>query len=734
VEYSINENCIYYIVRENEKLVTRYLPFPSNPLFNDTDYNKIIDILKSKKKQTWKDIRDLGFDSFNNIKRKYLNYFNDFYLCDIPNRPYSYLFTLGKSNTLKKLSNKPKDSNRKFYFNSTDRTYSLTTLKHILDETFLARIYNESIKSVKKVGALAYSHRERGWKHFLFKLDRNFKIDIFSNFGYGQSSYFTLIVYYKNIKIVPVSVIVEYRIDMTQSLLSVTDLYEVSYSSFKPCFDFTVNAVNTFNESKEGFIKKYIIEELDKLIDGLKKFIDRVEFNIYTTSRVRFQDRIGIEKENVIFDKYEINIFRSEKSLQTLPLLDTIDSLNEIINHKYYVNKILEYSSMVIKQNTNELTSVKKDVIDSYNAITPLFNDEIFRLESIYISICNIFNEQSEVILSEISVYTHNNFKSKLENSLVIFKYIGCYNKLLSYVVRLLDDEVVKFDFEYLQIFSSSEITSVFVGKLKDFFELGLENINNLAEAFENELDISELMKSTSDLLETSDLQLEDYKNIINNYKEVKRQITDVESIFLLNDIEKIITDLDDMVQVVQKELNVIYDLNNYADTIRNFLTTEMNDLSFIATLTSKIYDDVINLCENLKHCITILHPVKESLIGLNEVDEVLHINRNGVPSCMVDFVLLENFDISKSVFSKLKKNIFVMNQINSLTDRFRNSFNHIFNLFFELESNNEYILMPSGRLKLQLEKHKYITELYAKLMKLTINISSFIKTKDIIS
>jgi len=147
-------------------------------------------------------------------------------------------------------------------------------LKEILEEHDLAYAIELAYENAENdSNIVAISHRKHGWAYPSFNLTKNLGVQFFTNFGYGNSSYFCIKLRFKNIDIIPFSEWVRYSDSRYDELLSYSQDYYVKNSSWKGAMAYTRSAVNLCVEDESKFIEKYITSECEWLVNGLKDII-----------------------------------------------------------------------------------------------------------------------------------------------------------------------------------------------------------------------------------------------------------------------------------------------------------------------------------------------------------------------------------------------------------------------------------------------------------------------------
>lgn len=231
--------------------------------------------------------------------------------------------------------------------------------KKYLDAYYIEQSYNKCINDNQ---IKAYSHRKIGWKSYNFVLDEVFSIAVNTNFGYGYANYFLLTLKFRDVEIIPYSHLVIYRIANVMQIIRNTRDYHIRDESWNECFDFVSNACNDFyDKGKDGFIRKYMVDELEKMTYELSHFLTTDTFELR-----QFYDRNKSwdeqKSEQVTLLGYALTIFRGEKISGAVQFVDSIKKLSEIIPTQKYLDRITNYCNRVIPEIKSVLKSLEIEV------------------------------------------------------------------------------------------------------------------------------------------------------------------------------------------------------------------------------------------------------------------------------------------------------------------------------------------------------------------------------------
>lgn len=233
-------------------------------------------------------------------------------------------------------------------------------IKH-LRISYLHTITRISIKYKPEIKA--YSHRKIGFNQEIFPIDKNFRIDLDTNFGYGNSSYFSLKLFFKDIPIIPYSRVIYHRYANASTYLFSTNEYWLEDESWSKCFKFVVDEVNQFNlHGKSNFIHTHIKESLDELILLFEKILQTNL--IYFMDNQRLDSFLDYNHKNVIYDYEHLlnNVNPNAINLKALSqLFEAYDKLGDKSNTSELINNIQLIEKVVSKQILERLTSFDKD-------------------------------------------------------------------------------------------------------------------------------------------------------------------------------------------------------------------------------------------------------------------------------------------------------------------------------------------------------------------------------------
>lgn len=372
-------------------------------------------------------------------------------------------FTANNNNTINDIDTRYQimQENQKNNKSNFDISKEITNLKIEIKNRYI--LWNNAFsinrtyrKCNEDKSIIAFSHRIDGWSNPVYQLTPNFSIEIKTNFGYGNASYFYNKLKYKNIEITPFSEWIEYEIAEFSEIIRYTKKYKLYNEYWLDAMEFSKDACNLSLTSEPKFVEKYIINECEKMVKGLEY--------IFSNDHFSFKD---IEKKKYKVDKkgHLLVEFRGEKISGALD----------------FISKILEFDNIV---------SVR---------------DFITRIETCNHNIQPMLVKESKLLKAEInsSIEEIKNFKPTYDT--IIDANNSYHKKKLEFKKEI----ITKNQLNPLQI-ASIEIDKIFIEKFPEYI-LFMEEYKRITESFR-------LMNEQLQNLTTVYENIETYNNKILNY------------------------------------------------------------------------------------------------------------------------------------------------------------------------------------------------------------------------
>ena len=139
----------------------------------------------------------------------------------------------------------------------------------------LAKQYFATLQSIRSTPDIKmYSTETIGWSEFRFPISDDIDITIRTNFGYGASSYFRLILRYKGIDVLPFTVWTRYYHADIIEFMRCTKNYSAERKNWVDAFSFVEEVSNLSHESEQRFIEREILGEVEGMVLDLKKMVE----------------------------------------------------------------------------------------------------------------------------------------------------------------------------------------------------------------------------------------------------------------------------------------------------------------------------------------------------------------------------------------------------------------------------------------------------------------------------
>ncbi len=232
-----------------------------------------------------------------------------------------------------------------------------------------------------------YSHDYKGWDNIMYQnITDDIDISIKSNFFYGKASYFVVCLRYKGVDILPYSKLVEYRFAKMADLIKGTVFLEPERRQWLTAFKYVLELADEAKTQEEQFIRRFIVDDVEKLIRGLKKIYHetkseyrRLGHSCYSPWWIlRFENEVGMsraymsntfrleeEKERYEVSERElVECFKFEKITYALEYLDNLSVLAENTTEKIKavvcnaMGEIVTLNEKIVPQ----IKKLKKDI------------------------------------------------------------------------------------------------------------------------------------------------------------------------------------------------------------------------------------------------------------------------------------------------------------------------------------------------------------------------------------
>lgn len=306
----------------------------------------------------------------NHSKLKVL--FESYDYCAQLNRPYQGLYSTAEVIETNYPSNfdEIKDFEKKEEAKQQEKNRLLNECKQRLHANYLKKAYDKCNQD-KEI--LAYSHRRVGWSAPKYPLNESFSIELKTNFGYGSVSYFYTKIKYKDLDIVPFSDWVNYQISKIYEIVQYSSKYRLNNESWQDAMEYVAEACNVSLTDEKLFIQRYIVEQCDEMIQGLRNILTNNKFKLKGYAFLN-QKRGYVDLE---LDEHNLTEFRGEKISGALGLIPPIEQFIHIIEIEKYIKEIENCNVEVKPLLVEEQGNVKKILIklnSEKNILEPQYN------------------------------------------------------------------------------------------------------------------------------------------------------------------------------------------------------------------------------------------------------------------------------------------------------------------------------------------------------------------------
>lgn len=250
--------------------------------------------------------------------------------------------------------------------------------------------------------------------HVEHKVNKDISIKLMTNFCYGSSTYFNVVVTYKGIELLPYSLWVKYYYAGYAQLLRYTRSYERRRESWHHCMNFLESFINSAIDNPELFIRNEVLAEIYKLVEGLERIMSlddktfEQEFKVRNnTGDTRYIGVIGVRDANEydaelyhIAPEETAMIYKMEKITGALRFLDSLRKFEEFYDEiSNSINSIIQMNVSLLPEIIKAMTLIKKDIEKLEKQLKRLKNELDFPLYWY-----NYYKRQLEHELSVVSL------------------------------------------------------------------------------------------------------------------------------------------------------------------------------------------------------------------------------------------------------------------------------------------------------------------------------------------
>ncbi len=250
-----------------------------------------------------------------------------------------------------------------------------TLLEKIRKYIYARNYYIKELELESDEKVKIYSTNKIGWNSFEYKISDDISIIVCTNFGYGISSYFCCKMKYKDLLIVPYSLIVQYYHIFCTEIIYCTRSYSPIKENWEPLLNFVAESANMAKFEPEKFIKQWLLGEIKKMIEGLeliikdpekvfKKFLNdkdnKIEAGLFGLAR-NFSEEDMTEYKMLPYEK--IMAFKAEKISEVLFFIDNLEEIKRVSPVvDEYISTIVKLCSMAQFEIKDCITTLYLDI------------------------------------------------------------------------------------------------------------------------------------------------------------------------------------------------------------------------------------------------------------------------------------------------------------------------------------------------------------------------------------
>lgn len=259
------------------------------------------------------------------------------------------------------------NTNLNLNYNNIEDVFTEYLYKRVQIQNYLRYIYAadytnkvSEIKQEKRIKM--YSTDTLGHSTFKYVINKDITIIVKTNFGYGKAAYFVCLLKYKNVTILPYTVVVNYYLVNWTKLLKCTRDYYPRRENWNFLFEYVVRIANLIKTDLEGF-KNEVLNDVKTMVDGLEETfrtpetclqrflnVKKEDFELSRRDKFRIVKIVserGIQQYKV-YPEEKVLVFKVAKITGCLELLDNLRQLKEFIPEiGKYRQRIKELNTLI---------------------------------------------------------------------------------------------------------------------------------------------------------------------------------------------------------------------------------------------------------------------------------------------------------------------------------------------------------------------------------------------------
>lgn len=266
-----------------------------------------------------------------------------------------------------------------------------------------ASCYHQTLSQIKEK-VFMYSSDVIGWYRPDYKIAEDISISLSTNFCYGSSSYFYVILKYRGINIIPYSDLVKYYYSSMLDNVRYTREYFPMRSNWEHALLFVKEIADMITESNSAFEKKWIIDEVENMMRGLSDVANNID-HYYESQVKKAEDERDIQNSILKYrniSEYEIErckVCPKEQILviQIDRLTAALGFLKDLLSLERIYHPVLQHIKTIMTYNENLLVPIQNCLDDIKERLQILHEED---------SLLNIEQERVEKELQQMQEKT----------------------------------------------------------------------------------------------------------------------------------------------------------------------------------------------------------------------------------------------------------------------------------------------------------------------------------------
>ena len=461
-----------------------------------------------------------------------------------------YNYTFNYSSAYTSITDLYKDKVQDFILESEEIYFRLW-----LYETLRAYTLESMYKLLEKKSIIkAFSHYRIGWNKNEFTLDDSFKITINTNFGYGLSSYFSIVLYYQNIPLITGNYVIYYLYVLSKEQVNYTLLFELNEDSWNVSFrSLTTIIKRTIKMKSTQFLREHYIESLNRWIQGLDNIVEQEEFDIFGSlnhlntfiarSNAHLIEHETFDDSNMKIPKpttfrpktrFDLLEHRNIRVLLSLQQIYNLQKLEKALIIDGYSTKIMGFKIIMYRQNTEYLAEIRKklaDCEDQFNTLIVEIDLEHSKIKHSLISTLYQYLQNYKQFLADVKLTTSRYYGTNLSKRIYVEGWDSLLNKKTGMYDKQSQIDIPFHDDEWDKLYQFSLTFKLALNTFPELFE-----ILNVHETQHMDRNFPSQDKNSHSSLDVDEKEAKQYKLSLRTSNETK----EILNLFSEDDIKEV--------------------------------------------------------------------------------------------------------------------------------------------------------------------------------------------------